>query len=118
MFEKVSELPEYYKAPDSDEGGLVSNWFTMPEDEGDLEDSDEEIVITDDVYSSRDKIADLMENDETKAVLSKFFGDMEASPMYEMMSGMSLDMLASMDDETLNPKLLDRLNRRLTKIKK
>jgi len=90
----------------------------MPEDEGDLEDSDEEIVITDDVYSSRDKIADLMENKETKAVLSKFFGDMEASPMYEMMSGMSLDMLASMDDETLNPKLLDRLNRQLTKIKK
>ncbi|GEK89496.1 beta-galactosidase [Alkalibacterium putridalgicola] len=118
VFEKVSELPEYYKAPDSEEGGLVSNWFSMPEDEEDLEDSDEDVVITDDVYSSRDKISDLMENNEIKAVLSKFFGDMEASPMYEMMSGMSLDMLASMDEETLNPKLLNRLNRQLTKISK
>lgn len=118
VFEKVLELPEYYKAPVSEEGGLVSNWFSMPEEAEDMEDSEEDIVITDDVYSSKDKIADLMENDETKAVLSKFFGDMEASPMYEMMSGMSLEMLASMDEETLNPKLLDRLNRRLTKISK
>lgn len=117
VFEKSAELPEYYKAPESESGGLVSNWFSMPDDEG-YEDSNEEVVITDDVYSTRDKISDLVANEQTKEVLSKYFGDMEASPMYEMMSGMSLDMLASMDEETLNPVLLNQLNQKLTKINK
>lgn len=118
VFGKSAELKDYYQVPDSGEGGLVSNWFDMPDSEDDSDSDDEDVVITDDVYSTRDKIADLMANEETKAVLTAIFGDMEESPMYEMMSGMSLDMLASMDEETLTPQVLKKINRKLTKLPK
>jgi len=38
--------------------------------------------------------------------------------MYEMMSTMKVDTLASMDSDTLSPRVLNKLNQALTKVKK
>ncbi len=51
-------------------GGVVANWFEMPEDLGDVE--IEELEITDDVYSTRCTFGELFENAEAKAVLQKY----------------------------------------------
>ena len=68
----MTEPNTSYEAPES-EGGTVANWFEMPEGV-ELEDvGAEEIIITDDVYSTRSSIDQLLENEETKADHSQIF---------------------------------------------
>lgn len=116
VFQKVSEPNLSYIAPDSETGGVVANWFDMPED---LEDVVvEKIEINDDVFSTRDSLSKLFANEEAKAVVKKFFGDIEEKPMFAMMEGMSFEQLAEMAPEQFDEKMLYRLNKELTKIKK
>ena len=70
-FNKVAEPNASYVAPEGETGGLVANWFEMP-DLGDVE--IEEIEITDDVYSTRSTLGELLENKETKEVIKKYLG--------------------------------------------
>jgi len=42
----------------------------------------EEIIITQNVYSTQCTFKELMENEETKAVLIKYLGDFSERPMY------------------------------------
>lgn len=93
---------------------MVANWFEMP-DLGDVK--VENIIITDDVYSTRSTFKELMENEETKAVLLKYLGDFSQKPMYGMMQGMKVDMIASMAEELFTEKMMYTLNNELTKIK-
>ena len=73
-FNKVAEPNPSYEAPEADKGGVVDNWFDMPEDH--LADVEvEEIEITDDVYSTRDSFNTLMENEEANAVIEKYLGN-------------------------------------------
>ncbi|MCM8710051.1 glycoside hydrolase family 2 protein [Clostridium sp. SYSU_GA19001] len=115
LFNKVYEPNISYEAPEKDKGGLVANWFTMPE-LGDVQ--IEEIKITDDVYSTRCTIAEIMKNDEAKAVLKKYLGNFEEKPMFGMMEFMKIDMIASMAEDLFNEKIMYILNKELTKIKK
>ncbi len=89
----------------------------MP-DLGDVE--IEEIEITDDVYSTHSTLGALLKNKETDAVLKKYLGDKlsEDSPMFGMMEGMTLEMLATMAEEIFTDKVMYTLNKELTKIKK
>jgi beta-galactosidase len=114
-FNKVAEANSSYEAPEEDKGGVVGNWFTMP-DLGEVE--VEEINITDDVYSTGCTFNEIMKNDEAKAVLKKYLGNFEESPMYGMMQGMKIDMIASMAEDMFNEKMMYTLNKELTKIKK
>lgn len=116
-FEKVAELDPRYQAPAKDEGGLVANWFDMPDDE-DADTPLEEITITDDVYSTRDTFEALIEHDQTREIIFSQLGDVTKAPMYDMMSTLKVDTLASMDSDTLNPRVLNKLNQALTKVKK
>ena len=59
-----------------------------------------------------------LENEEAKAVLTKYLGDISENPMFGMMKGMKIDMLATMAEEIFNEKILYTLNKELTKIKK
>lgn len=116
FFNKVEEANLSYVAPEK-EGGVVSNWFTMPEDLGDVE--IEELEITDDVYSTRDTFGELFKNPEAKAVLSKYLnGFSEDHPMFGMAEGMQIDMLASLASDMFTKELMYVLNKELTKIKK
>jgi len=116
-FDKVATFDPRYKAPVKDEGGLVANWFDMPDDEID-ETPLEDVVITDDVFSTRDTFERLVANEKTREILFNQLGDVTKAPMYEMMSTMKVDTLASMDSDTLSPRVLNKLNQALTKVKK
>lgn len=83
-----------------------------------VKDYSEEIQITDDVYSTRCTFKELMENEECKAVITKYLGDFSEHPMYGMGQGMKVDMIASMAEDMFDEKLMYVLNKELTKIKK
>ncbi|TWD99587.1 beta-galactosidase [Neobacillus bataviensis] len=114
-FTKVAEPNPSYEAPEEDKGGVVGNWFQMP----DIEDVEvEEIEITDDVYSTHDTFKVLMENEETKAILEKYLGNFTEHPMYGMAAGMQIDFIASMAPEQFTEKMMYTLNKELTKVQK
>ncbi|MCM2677450.1 hypothetical protein [Alkalicoccobacillus plakortidis] len=94
----------------------MANWF-VESDEND--EPLEKAVIGEGVYSSREILADLMENDETKQCVVKVLGDLSELPMYGMMKNMKVDVLASMDSEGLvfTEAKINRLNHKLTRIK-
>jgi beta-galactosidase len=116
QFIKVAQVNSSYTAPEAETGGLVSNWFQMP-DLGDVE--IEDIVITDDVYSTRNTLGELLENKETRKVIEKYLvGFSEDHPMFGMAQGMPIDVLASMAEEMFTDKMMYTLNKELTKIKK
>ena len=81
-FNKVSESNPSYEAPEAETGGVVANWFEMPELGLDVE--VEEIEITDDVYSTRCSLKEILENEEGKAVLTKYLGDFSENPRIGM----------------------------------
>jgi beta-galactosidase len=117
FFNKVEEANPSYVAPEAETGGLVANWFTMPEMDDDVE--IEEIELSDDVYSTRSSLGELMKNEETRKVIEKYLvGFSEDNPMYGMAEGMSIDVLASMAEDMFTDRVMFILNRELTKIKK
>ncbi len=113
-FNKVDEPNPSYKAPES-EGGTVDNWFEIP-DLGDVE--LEELVTTNDVYSTRDSYEVIAQNEDAEAVLQKYLVGMEDHPMFGMAKGMPLNTLAEMAPQQFNEQMLYTLNKELTKIKK
>ncbi|WP_261301591.1 glycoside hydrolase family 2 protein [Paenibacillus andongensis] len=114
-FNKVNEPNPSYEAPVEEKGGEVTNWFQMPDLDGEIE----ELQFTDDVYSSRCTFKELFENKDAEAVLNKYLGEgFRAQPTYGMTQGFKIDMLAEMAPEHFTEKLLYALNRELTKIKK
>ena len=115
-FNKVAEPNLSYECPEEGKGGAVANWFDMP----DLEDVEvEEIIITDDVYSTRCSFGELFANEETKAVLNKYLAGFGPDhPMFGMMEGTPINDIASLAEEIFTDKLMYALNKELTKIKK
>jgi beta-galactosidase len=115
VFNKVAEPNKSYQESKAAGGGAAANWFKMP----DLDGEDvEEIVITDDVYSTCCTIGELAKNEETMAVLRKYLADLVDGPSFGMAEGFTLDMLSTMAADFFNDKLMYTLNRELTKIKK
>ena len=116
-FNKVSEANPSYVAPESETGGMAANWFEMPD--LDLDNVEvEEIQITADVYSTRCSLNEILKNEEGKAVLTKYLGDISESSTLGMLMGMKIDTIATMAEDILTEKVLYALNRELTKIKK
>lgn len=114
-FNKVEEPNPSYEAPVEEKGGEVTNWFQMPDLDGEIE----ELQFTDDVYSSRCTFKELFENKDAEEVLNKYLGDnFRERPTYSMTQGFKIDTLAEMAPEHFTEKLLYALNRELTKIKK
>ncbi|MFS0724311.1 glycoside hydrolase family 2 TIM barrel-domain containing protein [Paenibacillus sp. 1P07SE] len=116
VFQKVDEPNPGYDAPVEDKGEEVSNWFELPEMDGD---QTEVLHITDEVYSTRCTFKELYENREAEAVLNRFLGDsFRERPTYGMTQGFKIDTLAEMAPEHFTEKLLYALNKELTQIKK
>ncbi len=116
-FNKVFEFNPSYIAPEAEAGGMAANWFEMPE--LDLDNIQvEELEITDDVYSTRCSFNEILKNEEAKAVITKYLGDISENSTLGMMMEIKIDTLATMSEDILNEKILYTLNRELTKIKK
>lgn len=117
-FIKVTDEPEYYKAPVDNVGENVQNWFEIPE----IDESEEnvEVIIPEGVYSSRDTLEELMSVEEARQVVIEVMGDLTVIPMYGMMKNMTVDTLAKMDQESamFNKARINKLNENLTKIQK
>lgn len=114
-FNKVKEPNPSYEAPVEEKGGEVTNWFQMPDLDGEME----ELHFADDAYSTRCTFKELFENSEAEVVLNKYLGEsFRAQPTYSMTQGFKIDMLAEMAPEHFTEKLLYALNRELIKIKK
>ncbi|WP_336772532.1 glycoside hydrolase family 2 protein [Paenibacillus sp. MMO-58] len=116
IFNKVKEPNLSYEAPDKGKGEAVSNWFSVP----DLDDVIiEDIEITDDVYSTKVVLRELLANDEAKAIVEKYLDKLlkriEGS-MNEMVLSMNLESLTSFSHDDRKEKLLYRMNQELTKI--
>lgn len=120
-FEKVANANLSYNAP-VDDTGRVANWFDIPEFDDDELIGD--IEVPEGVYSTGDTLQELFENDETKDIVLSILGDLTKIPMYGMMKGFKLDVLASMasaeegENSLFDERRLKRLNRELVKIKK
>ena len=114
LFNKVAKTNESYEAP-ADGGGLVSNWFDMP----DVDNAQvEELKFGDDVFSTKCTFGALMENKDAKVVLTKYLGEFDKHPMFAMAQGFVVEMMAEMAPEIFSEKLLYSLNKDLIKIKK
>ena len=114
MFNKVDNPNESYFTPE-EEGGFVANWFDMPE-LGDVE--IEELVITDDVYSTRCTVGELFKNEETKAIVTTYLGNVEEHPMFDMMQGFTIDAMSQIASDQFSEKMLYTLNKELSQIRK
>ena len=114
MFNKVDNPNESYFTPE-EEGGFVANWFDMPE-LGDVE--IEELFITDDVYSTRCTVGELFKNEETKAIVTTYLGNVEEHPMFDMMQGFTIDAMSQIASDQFSEKMLYTLNKELSQIRK
>lgn len=115
LFTRVNEPNSSYEAPEGEKGGVVANWFQMP----DLEEvTVEELNICGDVYSTSCSFKELMKNEKAKNVLLKYLGDFTSNPMYSMMEGMKINMVASMAEDIFTEKVMYILNKELSQIKK
>jgi len=115
VFNKVAEPNPSYKSPEDGIGTAAANWFQMP-DFSDVE--VKEIVIADDVYSTRCSFGELKENKEADAVLREYLGDYDGHPMFGMKQRMTIDQVAKIAKDVYHDKLMYKLNEKLTKIKK
>ena len=116
-FNKVSEANLSYELPEGTSDSVVANWFTMPDLDLDTMEL-EELNITDDVYSTGCSFQEIYGNEEAKAVIIKYLGDISENPMFGMMQSMKIDSLAAMAEEVFNEKMLYSINKELIKIKK
>lgn len=112
---RVEEPDSSYILPQQS-GGNVKNWF-----EGiDLSGADEigEIELDDACYSTRDKMGDLLKNEQTKAVVMKYFGKFSTNPRFAMMEMMTIDAMAKVKNLGIPDGLTAILNKELNQIKK
>lgn len=114
-FLKVSKSNPNYHAPVEDVGSEVENWFEMPDLSNVVV---EELEITDDVYSTRCTYREIIENEETRAIFKKYFGNQDEHPMFSMLLGMKIDTVAAMDADQFDEKKMYMFNKELIQIKK
>jgi beta-galactosidase len=114
IFVGVSQANPSYTGPEA-KGSVVANWFTLP----DMEDTEAgKLEFPEDRYSIKDSVGELIENPETKVIMHRYLGKVEEQPMFGMMEGMNIELLADMDSETFSEILLFQLNSNLNKVKK
>lgn len=104
-----------YQAPEA-KGGVVANWFSMPDIE--TVDIDESFKIPEGVYSTKDTLEVLLEHKDSAKIIHTYLGHVEESPMFGMLGQMPLQVLADMEPKTFTPTFLYTLNKQLTVISK
>lgn len=113
--EKVAEEPAVYKVPAVEgEGDGVANWF-IPEGDMDL---DAPMEFPEGMFSIKDSLADIYENEEAAEVIRNTIKIGPETPMWGMLQNMTVELLLSMAGGSA-PEGFDRaVNAQLIKIKK
>ncbi|GKX29655.1 beta-galactosidase [Vallitalea longa] len=121
IFKKVAEKNMKYVLPEEEtKKGImvnndenVKNWFSM-----DLDETIEDFEFKKGYYSIKDKISAILENEEGESVLRKYLCSMLEHEMFNMIKGMPLSSVFSLQKDMF-PKLLQlNVNKELSKIKK
>ncbi len=120
VWKRVEKPNEKYSLKVSSEksGSNVTNWFNKNKDDLVPPEDREDIVITDDVYSTKCTLEELQSNTDTNSVLEKIFGDMEKVPALNLVKKHSVDKIAEMAQGRITDDMMYLLNRELSKIKK
>lgn len=115
IFHRVEQVNESYKAPSEHIGESVENWFEMP----DLSDVVvDELEIPEGVFSTYCTFKEILENEEAKAVLRKYQGNVDEHPMFKMIVDMTVDASANMQPDENTAKKLYMMNKEFIQIKK
>lgn len=104
--EGVSETPADYRLP-SGEPSMVRNWFNEKEGEYDPT-----------CFSLNDKVGDLLDNAEIKALIAKFAGKKANSPLIGLLRPFRVRTLLKLPFVKLNDEMINYAERYLQTIKK
>jgi beta-galactosidase len=109
----VKKPDESYVSPSS-EGIMdgIANWFDDAGGEA------EPLEFPEGMFSVKDRIKDILKNEEGEAVLREHMAAMFEHSAFPMIKGFSIEKIAGMAPDQFNAGFLSRLNRELTQIKK
>jgi beta-galactosidase len=119
---KVNEANKAYVLPEEDKKSLidlgagenVQNWFDM-----DLENNGKlEFNYPEGFFSIKTKISELIEHEETKAILDSFLPGIENHPMYEMIISKSVKVIMDFKADKFPKAVQVAINEKLNKISK
>ena len=115
IFVKTDVPNASYECPE-EKGGVVTNWFEDNSSRYDVE--IEELIITDDVFSTKCKIREMLDHPSAKLVIEDHFAEALKAPTFGMMEMMSIDQLSELASDVVTPQVLYVLNKELSQIKK
>lgn len=112
MINRVKEAnPDYVCTQKTDH--MVDNWF----DDAGLDQDVQPLEFPEGFYSIKDSIGDIISNEAGETCLRKYMNDMFDHAMFEMVKGMTLEMIANMQD-AISDVLIYNINKELNEIKK
>ncbi len=110
----VSEIDKNYIFIKPEEKRHVTNWF----EKFDLSNV-EEVAVKEGYYSAFDTIEILYENEQSKEVFKKYFGNMAEEPKFRLMKGlMSIDSMSKLSRFNIPKELINVINKELNVIPK
>jgi len=110
----VGEIDKSYIHVKVEEKAHVTNWF----EKFDLTNV-QEVTLKDGYYSTFDTIQDLYENEETKTIFKRYFGEMAEHPRLKAMMGVtSIDRMSKITQLNIPKELLPVINKELNIIPK
>ena len=108
------EVDKSYVFVNKENTDHVINWF----EKFDLSNA-EEIKLKEGYYSITDTIAELYENEESKAIFNKYFSHITSSPRFKsMMNTMSVESMSKISFFKIPKELVLVINKELNSIKK
>ncbi|MBI9015226.1 MAG: DUF4982 domain-containing protein [Clostridiales bacterium] len=109
---KVDEANESYICTDQSDHA-VDNWF----DDAGLDTDIKELEYPDGFYSIKDSIGDIISNEDGDAILRKYMAAMFEHAMFDMVKGMTLEMIAQMQSG-ISEVLVYNINKELNEVRK
>lgn len=118
IFVRVLEKNVSYEVPASDKNkgimnfNMAGNWFD------DLSEAENPIQVDPNYLSVKNSLHEIMENEQGKQFVQSTFKDLLKHPFFEMLGGMSIQMMREMSKEGFPYGAFYKINEALQKIKK
>lgn len=118
LFIRVLENNKAYEVPEKDKNkgvmnfDMAGNWFDS------LSESENPIQVDNNYLSIKNSLHEIMENEQGKRFVEATFKDLLKHPFFEMLGGMSIEMMREMNKEGFPYGAFFKINEALQKIKK